>query len=228
MNGPPPAPAEPDAVCLRSSSDGGCFGAFRPGLAAVGAENGDPWGRRGRRGPIFMPAAGEKCKKGLDFHQSSAIMVTVLLWDNNCIDRRIRRTAMEKSPSWSRAHDWKSCRPLKGLEGSNPSFSAMSEQAAIACSDFFHQYICAYFAALFPKPQPLCRAAVWFLVSAYRKLNFICWLRAGAAAPLLQNPALWAGFFASRRFRRGAQSLYSSPLERMAPGGRCFAFSGPA
>ena len=31
---------------------------------------------------------------------------------------------MEKSPSWSRAHDWKSCRPLKGLEGSNPSFSA--------------------------------------------------------------------------------------------------------
>ena len=33
-------------------------------------------------------------------------------------------TAMEKSPSWSRAHDWKSCRLLKGLEGSNPSFSA--------------------------------------------------------------------------------------------------------
>lgn len=31
---------------------------------------------------------------------------------------------MEKSPSWSRAHDWKSCRLLKGLEGSNPSFSA--------------------------------------------------------------------------------------------------------
>ena len=34
-------------------------------------------------------------------------------------------TTMEKSPSWSRAHDWKSCRPLKGLEGSNPSFSAI-------------------------------------------------------------------------------------------------------
>ncbi len=35
---------------------------------------------------------------------------------------------MEKSPSWSRAHDWKSCRPLKGLEGSNPSFSASSSE----------------------------------------------------------------------------------------------------
>lgn len=109
---------------------GACFGAIRSGLPAFGAENRDPWGRWVCRGPIFMPAAGEKCKKGLDFHQSSAIIVTVLLWDNNCIDRRIRRTAMEKSPSWSRAHDWKSCRPLKGLEGSNPSFSAMSEQVA--------------------------------------------------------------------------------------------------
>ena len=39
---------------------------------------------------------------------------------------------MEKSPSWSRAHDWKSCRPLKGLEGSNPSFSATSEQASLS------------------------------------------------------------------------------------------------
>ena len=162
---------------------GACFGAIRPGLPAFGAENRDPWGRWVCRGPIFMSAAGEKCKKGLDFHQSSAIMITVLLWDNNCIDRRIRRTAMEKSPSWSRAHDWKSCRPLKGLEGSNPSFSAMSEQVAIACSDFFHQYTCAYFAAPFPRPRPLCRAVVWFLVSAYRKLNFTC------SAPGQQHPA---------------------------------------
>ena len=38
--------------------------------------------------------------------------------------RNVLDTAMEKSPSWSRAHDWKSCRLLKGLEGSNPSFSA--------------------------------------------------------------------------------------------------------
>ena len=31
---------------------------------------------------------------------------------------------MEKSRSWSSAHDWKSCRRQKRLEGSNPSFSA--------------------------------------------------------------------------------------------------------
>ena len=39
---------------------------------------------------------------------------------------------MEKSPSWSRAHDWKSCRLLKGLEGSNPSFSAKPKTVDIA------------------------------------------------------------------------------------------------
>ena len=45
---------------------------------------------------------------------------------------------MEKSPSWSRAHDWKSCRPLKGLEGSNPSFSARDN----------HIFGCGYFFAM--------------------------------------------------------------------------------
>ena len=43
---------------------------------------------------------------------------------------------MEKSPSWSRAHDWKSCRPLKGLEGSNPSFSARDNHI-FGCGYFF-------------------------------------------------------------------------------------------
>lgn len=42
--------------------------------------------------------------------------------------RNVLDTAMEKSPSWSRAHDWKSCRLLKGLEGSNPSFSARNRK----------------------------------------------------------------------------------------------------
>ncbi len=28
---------------------------------------------------------------------------------------------------WSKAHDSKSCRPLKGLEGSNPSLSAINK-----------------------------------------------------------------------------------------------------
>ena len=46
--------------------------------------------------------------------------------------------------------------------------------------------------------------------------------RRDSSAPL-QNPALWAGFFASRRFRRGAHSLYgSSPLERNGSRGPLF------
>ena len=43
---------------------------------------------------------------------------------------------MEKSPSWSRAHDWKSCRPLKGLEGSNPSFSATESLETVRFQGF--------------------------------------------------------------------------------------------
>ena len=43
---------------------------------------------------------------------------------------------MEKSPSWSRAHDWKSCRPLKGLEGSNPSFSATESLGTVRFQGF--------------------------------------------------------------------------------------------
>ena len=36
---------------------------------------------------------------------------------------------MEKSRSWPSAHDWKSCRRHKRLEGSNPSFSAKVKTA---------------------------------------------------------------------------------------------------
>ncbi len=32
---------------------------------------------------------------------------------------------VEKSRSWSSAHDWKSCMPHKGIKGSNPFFSAI-------------------------------------------------------------------------------------------------------
>ena len=34
---------------------------------------------------------------------------------------------VEKSRSWSSAHDWKSCIPHKGIKGSNPFFSARKE-----------------------------------------------------------------------------------------------------
>ena len=38
---------------------------------------------------------------------------------------------MERWLSWSKAHDWKSCEPLKGSEGSNPSLSATSERVTL-------------------------------------------------------------------------------------------------
>ena len=57
---------------------------------------------------------------------------------------------MEKSPSWSRAHDWKSCRPLKGLEGSNPSFSATRNPGTAMVSGFFS----AVFPLFFPLRPP--------------------------------------------------------------------------
>ena len=63
---------------------------------------------------------------GLDFLKCSAIIITLSLQGGQQLHlRKSTGTAMEKSPSWSRAHDWKSCRLLKGLEGSNPSFSAI-------------------------------------------------------------------------------------------------------
>ena len=34
---------------------------------------------------------------------------------------------LEKSRSWPSAHDWKSCKPHKGFESSNLSFSAKKE-----------------------------------------------------------------------------------------------------
>ena len=74
-----------------------------------------------------MPSAffEKKRKIGIDFSESFAIIITLSLEGGKQLhQRKSTGTAMEKSPSWSRAHDWKSCRPLKGLEGSNPSFSA--------------------------------------------------------------------------------------------------------
>ena len=41
------------------------------------------------------------------------------------------RAAMEKSRSWSSAHDWKSCNGHKPFESSNLSFSAMKETSFV-------------------------------------------------------------------------------------------------
>ena len=35
---------------------------------------------------------------------------------------------------WPKAHDWKSCIPLKGIEGSNPSLSANNNKARLMAS----------------------------------------------------------------------------------------------
>ena len=63
---------------------------------------------------------------------------------------------MEKSPSWSRAHDWKSCRPLKGLEGSNPSFSAIKNPVIAMVTGFllcFFPYFFPYFSLIATSPR---------------------------------------------------------------------------
>ena len=44
---------------------------------------------------------------------------------------------MEMSPSWSRAHDWKSCNRQKRFESSNLSISATLEQAMHRLLQFF-------------------------------------------------------------------------------------------
>ena len=48
----------------------------------------------------------------------------VVLYKSCQQDSMKRAMRMEKSRSWPSAHDWKSCIPQKGIEGSNPSFSA--------------------------------------------------------------------------------------------------------
>ena len=70
-------------------------------------------------------------KKGLDFPLSFAIIITLSVPGSRQVHH------LEKSPSWSRAHDWKSCRPLKGLEGSNPSFSARKNPVTATVTGFF-------------------------------------------------------------------------------------------
>ena len=66
-------------------------------------------------------------KKGLDFWQKPAIIPIVACparaTQNKTALRNVEQTRRSRVV-WSSAHDWKSCRPQKGLEGSNPSFSA--------------------------------------------------------------------------------------------------------
>ena len=51
---------------------------------------------------------------------------------------------MEKSRSWPSAHDWKSCIPQKGIEGSNPSFSAKIESSGMFEIPEGFSFICSF------------------------------------------------------------------------------------
>jgi hypothetical protein len=48
---------------------------------------------------------------------------------------------LERWLSWSKAHDWKSCVPYKGTEGSNPSLSAKRNNPEKGCSFFISRSI---------------------------------------------------------------------------------------
>ena len=45
---------------------------------------------------------------------------------NSSCSQALRKKNMERWLSWSKAHDWKSCRAPKALKGSNPFLSAIS------------------------------------------------------------------------------------------------------
>ena len=51
---------------------------------------------------------------------------------------KLTKSDMEKSRSWPSAHDWKSCIPQKGIEGSNPSFSAKDRQVSTGICRLFY------------------------------------------------------------------------------------------
>ena len=109
---------------------------------------------------------------------------------------------MEKSPSWSRAHDWKSCRPLKGLEGSNPSFSATSEQTFCRLLRLFYDKSeRAHFAA-----PPLQTAAAY--PQGVRRI------RKAAAANGCAGVRLRFGIAALRRCLIARKTGFNRPFQR--------------
>ena len=66
--------------------------------------------------PIFFVQNAEKT-----FFENLLDIFVIPCYNSPCS----QTTAMERWLSWSKAHDWKSCRAPKALEGSNPSLSAI-------------------------------------------------------------------------------------------------------
>ena len=50
---------------------------------------------------------------------------------NSSCSQALRKKNMERWLSWSKAHDWKSCRAHKALKGSNPFLSATEKLHSI-------------------------------------------------------------------------------------------------
>ena len=50
---------------------------------------------------------------------------------------------MERWLSWSKAHDWKSCRAPKALKGSNPFLSAMNRSSWVFTGTFHFAFFAA-------------------------------------------------------------------------------------
>ena len=56
---------------------------------------------------------------------------------NSSCSQALHKKNMERWLSWSKAHDWKSCRAPKALKGSNPFLSAMLKATSyFGCSLF--------------------------------------------------------------------------------------------
>ncbi len=45
--------------------------------------------------------------------------------------------SVERWPSWSKAHDWKSCIPQNGIKGSNPFLSAKKAVTPVGVTAYF-------------------------------------------------------------------------------------------
>lgn len=71
-----------------------------------------------------MRQADRTIKMFLKFLEETLDKWVQIVYYNQACNRAFH---MEKSRSWPSAHDWKSCIPQKGIEGSNPSFSAKTQ-----------------------------------------------------------------------------------------------------
>ena len=73
---------------------------------------------------------------------------------------------MEKSRSWSSAHDWKSCNRQKRFESSNLSFSAKTKSLDIKGKPFcIKAFLCLYVTCYFSNNNVFLRILVCFMWS---------------------------------------------------------------